>query len=158
MQELTVFTRGRLNQQRYLIVLLYYFNQLLKESNINFLLERKGTYIRTLVFYSNIFVRMNVWILAKQAKNTLRLVIVRWLRAADRSSPPEMFFEKSFLKIHRKFTEELPCQSVILLKLLYWCQHFFAKIENWKNWNQMLRCYGAPNASKVVSLEFGTPF
>ena len=61
---------------------------------------------------------MKAWILAKRSKNTPRLVFGRWLRAADRSSPPEVFLEKSVLKVCSKFTEEHPCRSVILIKLL----------------------------------------
>ena len=61
---------------------------------------------------------MKAWILVKRSKNTSRLVFGRWLRAADRSSPPEVLLEKSVLKVCSKFTEEHPCRSVILIKLL----------------------------------------
>ena len=37
-------------------------------------------------------------------------------------SPPEVFLEKSVLKIYSKFTGKYPCRSVILIKLL--CNNF----------------------------------
>ena len=36
----------------------------------------------------------------------------------SRSNPPKVFLEKGVLKICNKFTGELPCQSVISIKML----------------------------------------
>ena len=49
------------------------------------------------------------------------------LRFRSRSSYPEMFLEKSVLKICRKFTGEHPCQCLVLITL----QNSFIEIALW---------------------------
>ena len=79
-------------------------------------LQQRCFSVNTVKFLRTAFFTKHLrWLLLYLSRNKFSNILL--LRIPVRSSPPELIFGKSVLKICSKFTGEHPCQSVILIKL-----------------------------------------